>query len=328
MVAAGWLWPFAGQPHPRNEALPFEPRGGPYPGELGDRFLNRMLLEGVGETEALDRYAGLNPKQDLHLDRLIEIQLRRQRRRDLNTGFAVTELIEANFRSQRLFLTQNHPDLFVFRAVARGLFDKLGLSLGEVDFVLKRLRVSPLSAAAAPIHPSIAAHFGIEWAGPTARYPYFGEGSFTFEQYVRRYMRFEWNSELHQALGTPLSNASASVLETLNRGLAISPGSAQGFRRKAAVLSRLGRGVEATEAALCAIELEPDAPAGHVALVSVYLHRNCLAEAEIVARRAIALDPDHAPAHQLLAESLRRTAKTTWALHMDRRAQFWPSPLP
>ena len=42
VVTAAFLWPFTGQAHPNNTPYPFMPIG-PYPGEAGNWYLNRMI---------------------------------------------------------------------------------------------------------------------------------------------------------------------------------------------------------------------------------------------------------------------------------------------
>lgn len=56
LLAAGFLWPLAGQPHPGNQQFP--------PGtlsrftrETSDSFLNRMVLKGVDPQEAARAYS-------------------------------------------------------------------------------------------------------------------------------------------------------------------------------------------------------------------------------------------------------------------------------
>ena len=52
MVTAGFLWPFAGQAHPKNVDYPFL-SGGPYGGEASDSYLNRLIFSGMVRTRQL-----------------------------------------------------------------------------------------------------------------------------------------------------------------------------------------------------------------------------------------------------------------------------------
>lgn len=46
VVNGGFLWPFAGQPHPNNPSRPYLETG-PYGAESSDAWLNRMVKTGV-----------------------------------------------------------------------------------------------------------------------------------------------------------------------------------------------------------------------------------------------------------------------------------------
>jgi hypothetical protein len=59
LLAGGFLWPFAGQPHPRNESFWFMPSG-PYDGEMGDSYLNRLIDKGASPPEAVAQYLTLD----------------------------------------------------------------------------------------------------------------------------------------------------------------------------------------------------------------------------------------------------------------------------
>ena len=81
LVGGGFLWPFAGQQHPRNETHWFLP-GGPFDGEMGDSYLNRLIEQGVPPAQAVDQYLALDVNKVRNLDRFFEIITDRQRSRD------------------------------------------------------------------------------------------------------------------------------------------------------------------------------------------------------------------------------------------------------
>ena len=58
-VSAGFLWPFAGKSHPRNEPSWLCPLGR-YTGELGDSYLNRLIAQGLDPEEAVTRSSRLS----------------------------------------------------------------------------------------------------------------------------------------------------------------------------------------------------------------------------------------------------------------------------
>jgi hypothetical protein len=44
-VSGAFLWPYAGQQHLQNATFPYFDESGPYPGEMGDSFLNKMISD-------------------------------------------------------------------------------------------------------------------------------------------------------------------------------------------------------------------------------------------------------------------------------------------
>jgi hypothetical protein len=75
LLAAGFLWPLAGQPHPGNQQLPPETLSR-FTQETSDSFLNRMILKGVDPQEAVRTYLTLDLNRMVGLDRLYEISIR------------------------------------------------------------------------------------------------------------------------------------------------------------------------------------------------------------------------------------------------------------
>lgn len=110
LLAGGFLWPHAGQEHPRNESLWFMPSG-PYGGEMADSYLNRLIDAGMPPAEAVDQYLALDVARVRHLDRFFELVIDRQRSRDTACGYQIADLIEERFREEPMFRTPHHPNL-------------------------------------------------------------------------------------------------------------------------------------------------------------------------------------------------------------------------
>jgi hypothetical protein len=135
VVSAGFLWPFSGRGHPRNAPLRFLDSG-PYPAELGDTFLNRLIAAGTPPEEALQRYLDFDFRGRMDLDRLLEIFLDKQRDRDDRAGIATAGLIEAHFRDESIFLTAYHPNSRIFAHLATQLFERMGIDAATVAHML------------------------------------------------------------------------------------------------------------------------------------------------------------------------------------------------
>ena len=222
VVSGAFLWPYAGRAHPRNrgtDALP----GGPYPADFGDGFLDSMLAERVPEDEALRRYLAFDVAGAVDLDALLDDTLSRQAQLDARTGFGLAAFIGANFRKLNLFATRDRLRLPLFQHVAATVLERMGVGAARAE----RLLEAPFAPGAMPIHPAVLAHFGMTAPLPEHRYPVLDEGLFTFDQYCRRYLRYEWNEKLHAAIALAESDPAAAV-PALHAALEVSPGSRAG----------------------------------------------------------------------------------------------------
>ena len=219
---ADFLWPFAGSAHPRNRGA-FALPGGPYPAEHGDRFLDKLVADGVSEAAAVKRYLGVNMVVEGELDSRLTDRLAIQQKLDKQAGTDLAGYISDKFRTEKLFNTRQRITMPLLRRVVAQLFEKLGVR-GWQPETLKRV---PFPAGAQPVHPAVIAHFGLSWATPGQRYPLNEEGFFTFEEFGRRYMRFEWNETLHRGIQTAKTRP-AEALADLQEGLKTSPDSPLG----------------------------------------------------------------------------------------------------
>jgi hypothetical protein len=233
---ADFLWPYAGRSHPKNRG-PFVLPGGPYPAEHGDRFLDQQIAEGVDPDEAVRRYLALDVVRDGELDSRLEDRLALLRRLDGVAGFDLAGYVADNFRGSQLFRTRQRMTQKLVRRVMRQLLPKLGVR----GFNVERIQRVPFPAGAQPVHPVVAAHFQLKWAGPGTRYPVNEEGYFTFEEFCRRYMQFTWNEVLHRGIQAA-KTLPASALADLDEGLARSPESPLG--RRALAVARHAAGLE------------------------------------------------------------------------------------
>lgn len=256
-VAGAFLWPYTGQPHPKNAPAPFLDEAGPYPAELGDSFLNRMIVAGVPAEQAVQTYLSTDVATVRRVDRLQEIVLDKQRDRDLACGCSFADLISARFRQERLFRSPNHPEVRLTMMLAGEVFARLGMAPQLIEEMVRSPSGALFPPSETPVHPSIIKHFGLEFIGPDTRYRYFNEGSFTFEEYAYRYMRYEWNPDMAKAFHlfwTKQFDAAVPVFEVAIRS---SPGSAAAHFVLSDLLAQQGRFADAVEPARQAVQIEP-----------------------------------------------------------------------
>jgi tetratricopeptide (TPR) repeat protein len=294
-----FLWPFSDAPHPKNGATSYLPDG-PYPEQLGDSFLNNLIRQGVGPEAAHELYLELDIARAGRLEELYEGFITRQKRRDEVAGFGVTELITSSLRSQSVFVTPGQPDLRVFGAIARHVYVGLGHHADRVDQALAALRYAPFALNALPLHPGVIEHFEIKWANADTRYPHLCEGRFTFAEYVRRYVSYDWNREL--AEGIHLCDADPKrALALLEFGLSRSTMAVLGFVGQARLLRGKSLLSEARQAIDKALHVDPGEAEAHVERSAILLAEQRLDEAEAAAHSALALWPGCATGFAALA---------------------------
>jgi tetratricopeptide (TPR) repeat protein len=308
LVAAPFLWPFAGEPHPRNAAAGPTLRG-PYTGEMGDRYLNRLIAEGVAPEAALARYRDLDVAREVDLDALLATGLAQQQARDAATGFRIAEAIEARFRAEPLFRSPNRPNARILRLLARQLFERLGARGDEIDRMQRATIHSPFPREALAVHPAVARHFGLRWAAPERRYPVLLEGAFTFDEYVLRYMRCEWNEALEPAMRLAHGEDLELAETRLRAALARTPQSGNGQNALRIVLARGERFVEALTAGERAVQADPGFTPYRIELANLLRRLGRLDEAEGHFRQAIAQEPGDPKPLLLLAQVLLQRGK-------------------
>jgi FkbH-like protein len=324
MVLAGFVWPFANEPHVHN--VPEPPfSDGPYPSQLSDSFLNRMILKGATPEQALDDYLALDIARTAHLDRMSEIYFDKQRERDRRSGFDIALEVETRFRTEALFRTPHHPNAPLFGVVASQLFERLGVPADTVAAALRSLHTTPFPPDELPIHPGVIRHFGFTFADEETRYSYFDEGRFTFRDYVLRYMRYENNHPLRVGIAAAEHGDPAEVLALLDDGLARSPESMRGWRARGIVLDRAGRHVEARTAFERAADVDPASPEGPIALSISHRVAGERDDAVRAAERAVAIAPTYYLGHRVLAEARLEIDPATAINAAQEAARLLPS---
>jgi len=294
------LWPHTGVAHPRNREAPdFAGVEPPYPAEYGNAFLNRCIDAGMKPADAVKRYLELDIVRRTSLDSRFEKEMDLLDRRDGKTRIGLRDAIETGFRREPLFRTRGHPNKRIFSLVARALFGGMGIDPSRIENGLRSLREAPFPPGELPIHPKIAAHLGLEYAGPDTLYQYSLEGRFTFAEYAERYMNFTYNGALRRlraSRGLPPEQR----LAITDAALAVSPGSVFVHRHRSKLLALLGRREAALEAAREACTVAPCDPETWFELGAMLRQFGDAARAALAARDALALYPYHAAALTLL----------------------------
>lgn len=260
-----------------------------------------------GET-ALERYLAHDIVSEARLERRREMGLAAQARRDAEAGgYGVAALLRTKIQAEPLFLTPRHPGRHVFFAILERLGEMIGLPPWLIHRLPHALHVLPFFDEELPLHPAVARHFGLGWAGEARRYHLWWAGRITFADYVRIYMTFDWNESL--VLGRHLAGLGDhdGARTAIEAGLAAAPHVAGGWRLLSHVRTALGDHDGARAAIGEALQREP-----HVADDWVHLGNLCLVAgdprgAATAYRAALAVDPAYRPALSAWAALRDRT---------------------
>ncbi len=318
-VSAGFLWPYHTEPHVVTAVHPWRPLGA-YGGELGDRFLNRMIREQVPPAEAARRYLDHDIVAATRLDRAMELSLEMQRRRDRGTGIDIAGVLARDLRHQYMFHGKGHPAEPVYRLQARHVFAALGVPANLIAAAEQAAGDVGPSINQAPVHPRVAEHLGLGYIRPDQRYRHNEEGAFTFAESVERYIDHVWVPALSEGLWLQRNARPAEAVPKLRDGLARCPGSLAGWRALGTALAELARPAEAQAALHRALGLEPQDPATLVAIARLALRRGDIAAAEQYAHAAAAVAPYDQQSHIVLAHALAAGDQQRQAVAAARHA--------
>ena len=257
-LGAPFLWPCTGRPHPYNAPAPSLDAHGPYPAELGDSFLDRLIAAGVPAEEAARIYLETDIATKRRVGRMAEIVLENQRARDRVCGTSFADTISARFRTEALFTSPNHPTPSLTATLATEMFGRMGVA----SAVLEQIAASPpdglFPTTETPLHASIISHFGLRFVTPERRYLYFNEGRFTFEEFAVRYMRYEWSQPIAEAFRLFWDGQEDAAIDAFIRAIPTAPRSAVARLVLSELLGARGRMAEALNMARQATELEPE----------------------------------------------------------------------
>jgi hypothetical protein len=177
------LWPL-NCIDPRNPNNGPDDRG-PFP--YGDRMIVQFLEEGASAEQAVDRWFEADPGQWKNLDRFHEINAAKARQLDLEADVKLGAFVLDSFRRERLFVTYNHPSPLMLQHLASVLCEALGYA--DAEPILPKANKDGVGLIHVPVHPKVAAHFGLEWFDPEMSYLYVDE-QLSAREYMLRYAGF------------------------------------------------------------------------------------------------------------------------------------------
>jgi tetratricopeptide (TPR) repeat protein len=232
VVSGAFVYPYQGVRHPANPVertgiLPFTP-------EYGDRFLAKLYMAKTPAAEAIAKYRAFDVAAAAQVGRLYEVLIENQRRLDAVTGHSCADIIEQYLGGEQLFQSAYHFGGRLARHIAAPLSDRLGFDAKYGQRIRDHLLDAPFARLFVPVHPSVAAFFGMRWVRDDTRYPFRYEGSFTFDEYVTRYMEVRWSEAVQEGVVEARKGGSAAKPK-LEQGMREAPRSVEGLHALAGI---------------------------------------------------------------------------------------------
>lgn len=241
-VSGHFLWPYAGEGHPllKHGAIT-----NPFLGvETGDARLVRIFRSSIHQDKQISDYYREDVALTRHVDRMCEMHLEMQHDRDVAAqSVPIAEVIDAGFRKASMFTSPGHPRLQLFLPVIDAVLDGLDVPPTLRRAVTDGLLVIPFSPTEVPIHPSIGAHLGLDYALRHARFlSPLGE-RVTFLEWCQNYVHLDYNRTLAQVLAQFKNHHELNDDETLSaiRSILEAIGSSAGSLHAETMLIRMYR---------------------------------------------------------------------------------------
>jgi len=150
-----------------------------------DVFLDHLLGLGLPRRDILHLYLRTPLAAKYDLAALLDETIATERARQARTPVQYLDHILENFRARSLFHTINHPCAELLAHAAAGILRLLGLE-GPDPERLEQL-TTDYEEFTLPIHPQVAAFYGLQYADAQTRYPAYGKLK-TFDEYAVAYV--------------------------------------------------------------------------------------------------------------------------------------------
>jgi hypothetical protein len=311
LVGANFLWPFAGKAHP-DSVRKYGPYN-PFFADMGDAWLAARLKEGGDLDQAVAAYIALDVAQVAGLDWRYEVELDSLALLQRNTPYRFAELIAEYFRTERLFRIPYHIEGRLFRHMVSAFFTELGVPAAVHRSVEKYLVASTFGPKELPVHPGVAAHFGLHWAAADTLYRFNSEDMLSFEAWAYRFMRCEAYPAVTRAV-TAVQQGWPNGARLLRVAAEQLPDSVLVRHAQATLLVRAGKYRAALAQLRDIASRFPALPGVHADLFDCLAGVGEDAAAEAAMRTEIALRPAQRNLYTRLARFLRERGRADDAL--------------
>ena len=224
-----------------------------FPYTVCDDLVLRLVADGVGKDQLLDRYFAVDISKKYPLDRLHAINAAKAKQIDDMSDFGLWDQIENGGHTMR---TANHPAGGLMAHVLERIVERLPLEDRDYALKLARARAEGIGIQNldAPIHPHVADHFGLDWA-KDRRWAFWHEGVFTFEEHLLRLYDYGHNATYWAAREAIKRKEDATGL--LAQAVEELPGSVEVLKAYIAALTLAKRPAEVAAAVRRLYDLSP-----------------------------------------------------------------------
>ncbi len=152
---------------------------------FGDMLLEHLASKGLSCAEVNHLYLRTKLSKLYDFDALYKVSRDKEEVKEQYQDIKSLHIIDNDWRDEQLFFTVNHPMPRLSFHVAQGVLTLLGL--GALPVSTQHAFVAEEDEFEQPIHPQVAAHFGLPFVTAQRQYPVFGQ-RLTFEQYINAYV--------------------------------------------------------------------------------------------------------------------------------------------
>lgn len=279
-VSGLFLWPFATEAHINREyikSVDFSP----YDEEMGDAFLNRLIKNGSNEDECLRHYLELDIVKIGKVIRRSELIFDQQYKRDKITGINAGDFIQNNLSENELFLTRGHLAKPTLLFLAKNVFSHIGIDDKEMERIERQMFRIPDHRNYAAIHPKIGEVFNLKYTKTDRLYEQF-YGFYSFDECVKRYVRYDWNQTSVEGLRYENNKQFDNAIHSFSSAIKNGNASAYILHSLGKSLDALGKHSEATPILESALEKTPYDPLLIISLGENYRRVNRLPEAQVL----------------------------------------------
>jgi hypothetical protein len=143
--------------------------------------LNALITTERDKQRAMRRYLDMDLTTQVDFEANFASQIVYLRKAEAGTIFRVADLVEEQYASTQLFYLINHPSAPIFLHIANSILGYLGFPPLNVH------NYDPFCMHQIPIHPSVAAHYGLTWCPPERKY-FMIDREMKFDEYVCLYI--------------------------------------------------------------------------------------------------------------------------------------------